>query len=79
MAVVYASYSLRAGEAITESVVRESMEHAVDERVDWDGESMAMAMSDVFSPFHIFRLYRTSDLFSKVILVRTTLAGLLYL
>ena len=48
MAVVYASYSLRTGEAITESVVRESTEHAVDERVDWDGKSMAMAMSDVF-------------------------------
>ena len=41
MAVVYASYSLRTGEAIKESVVRESMELAVDEHVE-DGESMAM-------------------------------------
>ena len=48
MEVVYASYSLRTGEAITESVVRESTELAVDERIDWDGESMAMATSDVF-------------------------------
>ena len=40
MAVVYASYSLRTGEAIKESVVRESMELAVDERVE-DCESMA--------------------------------------
>ena len=55
MAVVYVSYSLKTGEAITESVVCESMKHAVDERVDLDGESTAMAMSDVFnSPFHIF-------------------------
>ena len=42
MVVVYASYSLRTGEAITESVVRESMELAVDERVEI-GESMAMS------------------------------------
>ena len=41
MAVVYASYSLRTGEAIKESVVRESTELAVDERVE-DDESMAM-------------------------------------
>ena len=41
MEVVYASYSFRTGEAITESVVRESTELAVDERVG-DGESMAM-------------------------------------
>ena len=41
MAVVYASYSLRTGEAIKESVVHESMELTVDERVK-DGESMAM-------------------------------------
>ena len=41
MAVVYASYSLRTGEAIKESVVRESTKLAVDERVE-DGESMAM-------------------------------------
>ena len=47
MEVMYASYSLRTGEAITDSVVHESMELAVDERVDWDGESMAMAMSGV--------------------------------
>ena len=61
MAVMYTSYSLRTGEAIKESVVRESTEPAVDERVE-DGESMAMvnqwqcrmnsirssAMSDVF-------------------------------
>ena len=41
MAVVYTSYSLRTGEAIKESVVRESTELAVDKRVE-DGESMAM-------------------------------------
>ena len=41
MVVVYASYSLRTGEAITESVVRESTELALDERVE-NGESMAM-------------------------------------
>ena len=41
MAVVYTSYSLRTGEAIKESVVRESMELAVNECVE-DGESMAM-------------------------------------
>ena len=41
MAVVYASYSLRTGEAIKESVVRESMELAVDKCVE-DGESMAV-------------------------------------
>ena len=40
MAVVYASYSLRTGEAIKESVVCESTEVAV-ERVE-DGESMGM-------------------------------------
>ena len=56
MAVVYTSYSLRTGEAIKESVVHESTELKVDERVE-DGESMAMpnefirssAMSDVFT------------------------------
>ena len=55
MAVVYASYSLRTGEAIKESVVRESTELTANEHVE-DGESMAMwnefykkhAMSDVF-------------------------------
>ena len=41
MAVVHASYSLRTGEAIKESIVCESMELAVDERIE-DGESMAM-------------------------------------
>ena len=41
MAVVYASYSLRTGEAIKESVVRESTELAVNEHVE-DGKSMAM-------------------------------------
>ena len=41
MAVVYVSYSLRTGEAIKESVVRESTELAV-ECVE-DGESMVMA------------------------------------
>ena len=41
MVVVYASYSLRTGEAITESVVRESTELTLDERVE-NGESMAM-------------------------------------
>ena len=41
MAVVYASDSSRTGEAVKESVVRESTELAVDERVE-DGESMAM-------------------------------------
>ena len=40
MAVVYASYSLT-GEAIKQSVVCESTELAVDERVE-DGESMTM-------------------------------------
>ena len=39
MAVVYATYSFRTGEAINESVVRESTELAVNERVE-DGESM---------------------------------------
>ena len=34
-------YSLRTGEAIKESVVRDSIEPKVDERVE-DGESMAM-------------------------------------
>ena len=47
MEVVYASYSLRTRETITESVVRESTELAVNERIDWDGKWMAMAMSDV--------------------------------
>ena len=41
MAVVYASYSLRTGEAIKESVVHESTELVVDERIE-DGKSMAM-------------------------------------
>ena len=41
MAVVYASYSSRTGEAIKESIVRESTELTVDEHVE-DGESMAM-------------------------------------
>ena len=41
MAVVYASYSLRTREAIKESIVRESTELAVDERVE-DSKSMAM-------------------------------------
>ena len=41
MTVVYVSYSLRTREAIKESVVRESTELAVDERIE-DGESMAM-------------------------------------
>ena len=41
MAVVYASYCLKTGEAIKESVVRESAELAVDEHAE-DGESMAM-------------------------------------
>ena len=45
MAVVYESYSSRTGEAIKESVVRESTEPcmtelAVDEHIE-DGESMA--------------------------------------
>ena len=39
--VVYASYSLRTGEAIKESVVCESTKLAVGEHVE-DGESMAM-------------------------------------
>ena len=42
MAVVYTSYSLRTREAIKESVVRESTELTVDERVE-DGKSMAMS------------------------------------
>ena len=41
MAVVYASYSLRAGEAIKESALCESTELSLDERVE-DGESVAM-------------------------------------
>ena len=41
MAVVYAASYSRTGEAIKESVVRESTELAVDKRVE-DGESMAM-------------------------------------
>ena len=41
MVVVYARYSLRTREAIKESVVRESTELAVNERVE-DGESMVM-------------------------------------
>ena len=41
MAVVYASYSLRTGEAIKESVLRESTELAVNAHIE-DGESMAM-------------------------------------
>ena len=57
MEVVYASCSLRTGEAITESVVRESTELAVDKRVDWDGESMAMAMSDAFVVLSISLLH----------------------
>ena len=57
MEVVYASYSLRTGEAITERVVRDSTELAVDERVDWDGESMAMAISDVFIVLFISLLH----------------------
>ena len=38
---MYASYSLRTGEAIKESGDRESIELAVDERIE-DGESMVM-------------------------------------
>ena len=41
MAVVYTGYYLRTGEAIKESVVRESTELKVDECVE-DGKSMAM-------------------------------------
>ena len=41
MAVVYASYSSRTGEAIKESVVRESTKLAVDGCIE-DGELMAM-------------------------------------
>ena len=41
MAIMYASYSLRTGEPIKESIVCESMELAVDKCVE-DGESMAM-------------------------------------
>ena len=61
MAVVYASYFIRTGEDIKESVVCESTELAVDARVE-DDESerrcqtnsiRSSAMSDVFSPFHI--------------------------
>ena len=37
LAVVYASYSLKTGEAMKEGIVRESTEPAVDER--FDGES----------------------------------------
>ena len=41
MAVMYANYSLRTGEAIKESIVHESTEPTVDERIE-DGESMVM-------------------------------------
>ena len=57
MEVVYASCSLRTEEAITESIVGESTELTVDERVDWDGESMAMAMCDVFIVLSISLLH----------------------
>ena len=51
MAVVYASYSLRTGEAIKESIVRKSTELAVDERVE-DGESMAM-LNEFYKQCHV--------------------------
>ena len=81
MSVVHTSYSLRTGEAIKESVVRESTELAVDERVE-DGESMAMPNEfyknqchvSFYSPFHI-----STALPAKVILVCTSFACLLYL
>ena len=82
---MHASYSLRTGEAIKESVVRESTKFAVDERVE-DGESMVMPNEFYkkqchvwysYSAFHY--LYHISDLFAKVILVRATIVCLLYL
>ena len=48
MAVVYVSYSLRTGETIKESVVRESTELAVDERIE-DDESMRCRMNSIKS------------------------------
>ena len=56
MEVVYTSYSLRAGEAITESVVHKSTELAV-KRIDWDGKSMAIAMSHFFTVLFISLLH----------------------
>ena len=52
MAVVYASYSLRTGEAIKGSVVRESTELAVEERVE-DGESMVMLNEFYKNQYHV--------------------------
>ena len=51
MAVVYASYSLRTGEAIKESIVRESTELAVDECIE-DGESMVM-LNEFYKQCHV--------------------------
>ena len=60
MAVVYASYSSRTGEAIKESVVRESTETmtelAVDERIE-DGESMAMPNEFCKKRCHVWCFY----------------------
>ena len=52
MVVVHASYSSRTGEAIKESVVRESTELAVDERVE-GGESMAMPNEFYKKQYHV--------------------------
>ena len=52
MAAVYASESLRTGEAIKESVVRESMELVYDERVE-DGESMVMQNEFYKKQYHV--------------------------
>ena len=46
------SYSLRTGEAIKGSVVCESMELAVEERVE-DGESMAMLNEFYKNQYHV--------------------------
>ena len=52
MAVVYASYSLRTGEAIKESVVCKPTELTVDERVE-DGESVAMPIEFCKKQCHV--------------------------
>ena len=67
---------VRTGEAIKESVVRESTELAVDKRVEDENQWLCQmnfmrssAMSDVFIVLFHISTYRTSDLFAKVILV----------
>ena len=66
MAVVYASYS---GEAIKESVVCESTELAVDERVE-DGKSMPILIPEIILLYVIQQsfLYKLCDLMDVIIL-----------